>query len=118
MRYLVVDPLTVETRLSRATRVAPTGTSTARSAICWAWLTNRLDSAAVALEALRAVREALWRSLGVRLRRRAVRLAFAFVAVAVRLAFAFVAVAVRSAFAFVAVADVRVAFRLRVAAAF
>jgi hypothetical protein len=34
---LEASPLTVETRLSLARRLAPTGTSTARSARTWAW---------------------------------------------------------------------------------
>jgi hypothetical protein len=40
VRYFVLRPLTVETRLSLATRLAPTGTRTARSAICWACSTG------------------------------------------------------------------------------
>ena len=40
--YLEASPLTVETTLSRANRVAPTGTSTARSAITCAFWTRVL----------------------------------------------------------------------------
>src|ERR1700710_3013041 len=48
-------PLTVETSSSRARRLAPTGTRTARSAIDCTWVTRTFDSAAVALVAALAV---------------------------------------------------------------
>ncbi len=42
VRYLDARPFTVETTLSRASRPAPTGTSTARSASTCAWATRVL----------------------------------------------------------------------------
>src|ERR1700761_1525550 len=101
-------PLTVETRFSRASRLAPTGTSTARSAICWTWVTRRRVSAAGALEALAAVAGAVL----------AVRRALPLVADDVRLAVVLALEAVRRALLRVADAALRVSFRFRVAAAF
>src|SRR5438445_13767393 len=55
-RYLVVISLTVATRLSRASRLAPTGTSTTRSASSWTWSTRVLGWVGVVcgVEGLRA----------------------------------------------------------------
>src|SRR6185312_14388725 len=104
---LVLRPLTVETRFSRATRPAPTGTLTTRSAICWTWVTRRRASAVVALEALSAVDRAVL----------AVRRALPLVAELVRLAVVLALLAVRWALARVAEPERRVSLRFRVAAA-